>query len=57
MATGAHPFLPALPGAELGITSNEVFELAAQPKSVAIVGGGYIACEFAGILNGLDAGG
>lgn len=53
VATGAHPFLPALPGAELGITSNEVFELAAQPKSVAIVGGGYIACEFAGILNGL----
>jgi glutathione reductase (NADPH) len=53
IATGGRPVLPDLPGAELGITSNEVFELTTQPRSVAIVGGGYIASEFAGILNGL----
>ncbi|MBB5224130.1 glutathione reductase (NADPH) [Amaricoccus macauensis] len=53
IATGGRPVLPDVPGAELGITSNEVFELTTQPRSVAIVGGGYIASEFAGILNGL----
>ncbi|MFT3975010.1 MAG: glutathione-disulfide reductase [Amaricoccus sp.] len=53
IATGGWPVRPEVPGADLAITSNEVFELAGQPKSVAIVGGGYIACEFAGILNGL----
>jgi glutathione reductase (NADPH) len=53
IATGARPFVPDLPGAELGITSNEMFELAAQPKRMIIVGGGYVACEFAGIMNGL----
>ncbi len=53
IATGGHPVVPDHPGAELGITSNEVFLLDQLPKSVLIVGGGYIACEFAGILNGL----
>lgn len=53
IATGGRPVVPDIPGAELGITSNEMFELNRQPKSLAIVGGGYIACEFAGILNGL----
>lgn len=53
VATGGRPSVPDLPGAELGITSNEIFTLADQPRSVAIVGGGYIASEFAGILNGL----
>lgn len=53
VATGGWPSVPELPGAELGITSNDIFTLPEQPKSVAIVGGGYIACEFAGILNGL----
>jgi glutathione reductase (NADPH) len=55
IATGARPFVPDIPGAEHGITSNEMFELEAQPKRIAIVGGGYVACEFAGIMNGLGS--
>ena len=53
IATGGRPVKPDVPGAELGITSNEIFHLPKLPKSVLVVGGGYIACEFAGILNGL----
>lgn len=53
IATGAQPFVPDGPGAEFGITSNEMFGLERQPARIAIVGGGYIACEFAGIMNGL----
>ncbi len=53
IATGARPLVPDLPGAELGITSNEVFHLDALPKSIAIAGGGYIANEFAGIFHEL----
>jgi len=53
VATGGAPFVPDLPGAELAITSNEVFTLPQMPARVLIVGGGYIACEFAGIFNGL----
>ena len=53
IATGGRPVVPDIPGAELGITSNEMFELEAQPKRISIVGGGYVACEFAGIMNGL----
>ena len=53
IATGGRPFIPDIPGAELAITSNEVFHLPALPKRALIVGGGYIACEFACILNGL----
>jgi len=53
IATGAGPFVPDLPGAELAITSNEIFNLEEQPRRMVIVGGGYIACEFAGIMNGL----
>lgn len=53
IATGGRPVLPEIPGAELGITSNEIFNLDAMPKSILIIGGGYIASEFAGILNGL----
>jgi glutathione reductase (NADPH) len=55
IATGARPFLPDLPGIEHAITSNEVFHLPSLPKRVAIIGGGYIAVEFAGIFNGLGA--
>lgn len=53
IATGGRPFIPDFPGAELAITSNEIFKLDALPKSVLVVGGGFIACEFACILNGL----
>jgi len=55
IATGARPVLPAEPGAEFGITSNEAFHLPALPRRVVVAGGGYIACEFAGIFNGLGA--
>ncbi len=53
LAMGGQPVKPEQPGAELGITSNDIFHLPELPKSMLIVGGGYIACEFAGILNGL----
>ena len=54
VATGALPSVPAgIPGIELAITSNEAFHLPKLPKSILIVGGGYIAVEFAGIFNGL----
>jgi glutathione reductase (NADPH) len=51
IATGAHPVIPDVPGAEHGITSNEVFHLAEVPKRIVIAGGGYIANEFAGIFH------
>ncbi len=54
VAVGGRPTVPAdLPGVELAITSNEAFHLEKLPKSILIVGGGYIAVEFAGIFNGL----
>jgi glutathione reductase (NADPH) len=53
VATGGHPVRPDIPNAHLGIVSDDIFHLNALPKSVLIVGGGYIACEFACILNGL----
>ena len=54
VATGARPAVPNCPGAEHGITSNEAFHLPDPlPKRVTIVGGGYIAVEFAGIFHGL----
>ncbi len=53
IATGSWPRSQERPGAELAITSNEVFHLPQLPKSVVIEGGGYIAVEFAGILHGL----
>ncbi|WP_419814856.1 glutathione-disulfide reductase [Glacieibacterium sp.] len=53
IATGARPMIPDLPGAEHGITSNEVFHLEALPKKLVIAGGGYIANEFAGIFHEL----
>ncbi|HMG46029.1 MAG TPA: glutathione-disulfide reductase [Allosphingosinicella sp.] len=51
VATGAHPVVPEVPGAEHGITSNEMFHLEKMPKRAVIAGGGYIANEFAGILH------
>jgi glutathione reductase (NADPH) len=53
IATGGRPFVPEIPGADLAVTSNEMFHLDALPKRALIVGGGYIASEFACILNGL----
>ena len=53
LATGGWPFVPDVPGAALALTSNEVFKLDRLPESVLVVGGGFIACEFACILNGL----
>lgn len=55
VATGGRPYLPNTPGIEHAITSNEVFHLKEQPKRIMIVGGGYVACEFAGIFNGLGS--
>ena len=55
IATGGWPHIPHFPGSELAISSNEVFDLERFPKRLAIVGGGYIAVEFAGIFNGLGA--
>ncbi|MEL7106124.1 MAG: FAD-dependent oxidoreductase [Pseudomonadota bacterium] len=53
IATGGHAVRPNMPGAELGLTSNDIFLMEDLPKSILIIGGGYIACEFACILNGL----
>jgi glutathione reductase (NADPH) len=53
IATGAWPAIPPILGADLGITSNEVFHLAELPKRAVIAGAGYIANEFAGIFNEL----
>jgi len=53
VATGAHPYVPEIPGKDLGITSNEAFHLPVLPHSILIEGGGYIAVEFATIFAGL----
>jgi glutathione reductase (NADPH) len=55
VATGGRPVVPVLPGHELAITSNEIFDLAEFPRRLVVVGGGYIACEFASIFRGLGA--
>jgi glutathione reductase (NADPH) len=53
IAVGGRPIKPDLPGMEDAITSNEIFHLKSQPKHIAIIGAGYIASEFAGIMAGL----
>lgn len=53
IATGGVPALPEIPGARHVISSNEAFHLEALPRRIIIVGGGYIAVEFAGIFQGL----
>ena len=55
VATGGWPTVPDFPGKEHAITSNEAFFLEDLPKRVIMVGGGYIAVEFAGILHGYGA--
>jgi glutathione reductase (NADPH) len=55
IATGGRAVLPKIPGIEHAITSNEAFHLPALPRRVVVVGGGYIALEFAGIFHGFGA--
>ena len=55
VATGGWPVAPDVSGGELAISSNEIFDLPEFPKRLVVVGGGYIACEFASIFNGLGA--
>jgi glutathione reductase (NADPH) len=55
IATGAHPVMPEIPGIEHAISSDEALDLKALPKRVLIVGGGYIAMEFAGIFGTLGS--
>ena len=55
VATGGRPRRPAIPGGELGIDSDGFFALRAAPRSVAVVGSGYVAVELAGVLRGLGA--
>jgi glutathione reductase (NADPH) len=55
IATGAHPQRPDIPGAELGGVSDDFFNLCSAPERVAIVGGGYIAVELAGLLQALGS--
>lgn len=55
ISTGTWPYIPDIPGREHAVTSNEIFDLPEFPKRMLVVGGGYIAVEFAGIFNGLGA--
>jgi glutathione reductase (NADPH) len=55
IATGGWPFVPDFPGSDLAVTSNEIFDLPVFPERILIVGGGYIAIEFAGIFAGLGS--
>jgi glutathione reductase (NADPH) len=55
IATGARPLMPDIPGIEHAISSNETFHLDSLPERIVIVGGGYIANEFAGIFNELGS--
>ena len=55
LATGGTPNVPKVPGAELVCTSNDMFDLEPFPQRLLVVGGGYIACEFASIFNGLGS--
>ena len=55
LAVGGHPVRPAIPGGELAIVSDDAFFLKTFPENVVIVGGGYIAVEFAGIFQALGA--
>jgi glutathione reductase (NADPH) len=55
IAVGGKPVVPSIPGVEHGLTSRHMFKLAEQPQHLAIVGGGYIGIEFAGIMHGLGS--
>ena len=55
IATGGRPIVPALPGANLGITSDTFFELSERPPRIAIVGSGYVAAELGSVFAGLGS--
>lgn len=55
VATGGRPSVPEFPGREHVVTSDSMFDLAPFPRRLVVVGGGYIACEFASIFNGLGS--
>lgn len=55
LATGGHPLVPPVPGAELGINSDGFFALDERPQRVAVIGGGYIGVELAGVLRSLGS--
>lgn len=55
IATGGRPTVPAVPGSELGITSDDFFELTAQPRRVVIVGSGYVSVELGGVFAALGS--
>jgi glutathione reductase (NADPH) len=55
LATGGRPVAPGFPGHELAISSDDIFDLPVFPRHLVVVGGGYIACEFASIFRGLGA--
>ncbi|MEJ2480729.1 MAG: glutathione-disulfide reductase [Acidihalobacter sp.] len=55
VSTGGRPFVPPVPGAEFGITSDDFFRLREQPRRVAVIGGGYIGVELAGMLRALGS--
>jgi glutathione reductase (NADPH) len=55
VATGGTPSVPSFPGCELVVTSDSMFDLDPFPARLLVVGGGYIACEFASIFNGLGS--
>jgi len=55
VATGGHPLVPDVPGGELAVSSDDMFDLPRFPARLVVVGGGYIACEMASIFRGLGA--
>lgn len=55
LATGGWPWVPDFPGSEYALDSNRIFDLASFPKRFLVLGGGYIAVEFASIFNGLGS--
>jgi glutathione reductase (NADPH) len=55
IATGGHPIVPEIPGAELGFTSDGFFELEERPQRVAVVGSGYVSVELSGVFHALGS--
>ena len=55
IAVGGRPSIPEIPGSEYAIDSDAALDLPSKPEKIAIIGGGYIALEFAGIFNGLTS--